>query len=89
MDQNEPFAQLQIRFTDPIQYDYEVIRPVVLFAQPVSQRSRETETARSTVGDKARRFITEGMLGLADHALGNQAARESAILNRSPITSST
>lgn len=75
MDQNEPFAQLQLRFTDPIQYDYEVIRPVVLFAQPASQRSRETETARSTVSDKARRFITEGMLGLVD-----QRARQSSHL---------
>jgi putative transposase len=67
MDKHEePFAQLQLRFSDSIQYDYEVIRPVVLFARPVSQRSRETEAARSTVGDKARRFITDGMLGLVD-----------------------
>lgn len=66
MNNQETFDQLQLRFSDPIQYDYEVIRPVVLFAQPVGQRSRETETARSTVGDKARRFITGGMLGLVD-----------------------
>lgn len=60
MDKHEEaFAtQLQLRFSDPIQYDYEVIRPVVLFARPVSKCSRETESAHSTVGDKARRFTT-------------------------------
>ena len=47
MDTNEPFAQLQLRFTDPIQYDYEVIRPVVLFSQSVTDRSDEAEMARN------------------------------------------
>jgi hypothetical protein len=55
MDTNEPFAQLQLRFIDPIQYDYEVIRPVVLFSQPVTDRSDETEMPRTTVREKARR----------------------------------
>ena len=43
------FNQLQLRFTDPIQYDYEAIRPIMLFAQPISERSEETEVARSTL----------------------------------------
>lgn len=42
----------------------ELVRPVVLFAQSLAARSRETETERTTLGDKARRFVTEGMLGL-------------------------
>ena len=42
MTRDEPFAQLQLRFTDPIQYDYEVIRPVILFAQSTNSRSQET-----------------------------------------------
>ena len=66
MDRGEEFNQLRLRFTDPLQHDYEVIRPVVLFSQPISERSRETEMERTTVSEKARRFITEGMLGLVD-----------------------
>ena len=50
----EEFAQLRLRFIDPIQHDYEVIRPVVLFAQPVAERSRETDLERTTVGEKER-----------------------------------
>lgn len=75
MDSQETFAQLQLRFTDPIQYDYEVIRPVVLFAQGVTERSRETETARTTVGEKARRFVTAGMLGLVDQRTQSSSDR--------------
>jgi hypothetical protein len=66
VERPENFAQLQLLFTDPIQYDYEVIRPVVLFAEPIAARSRETESARTTVSEKARRFVTGGMLNLVD-----------------------
>lgn len=54
MDAKEDFTQLTLRFTDPIQYDYEVIRPIVLFAQSVSSRSQETEVPRTTVREKAK-----------------------------------
>lgn len=66
MPSEEPFSQLHLRFTDPIQFDYELIRPVILFAQPVAERSFETEMPRTTVREKAKQFITEGMLGLVD-----------------------
>ncbi len=66
MPSEEPFSQLHLRFTDPIQFDYEVIRPVVLFSQPVANRSDETEIPRTTVREKAKQFVTEGMLGLVD-----------------------
>jgi hypothetical protein len=66
MPQEESFSQLYLKFTDPIQYDYEVVRPIVLFSQPVAARSEETETPRTTVSDKAKRFVQEGMLGLVD-----------------------
>jgi putative transposase len=62
----EEFRQLALRFTDPIQHDYEVIREVVLFAAPLAQRAAETGLARATVGEKARRFVEAGMLGLVD-----------------------
>ena len=57
---------LRLHFTNPIQHDYEVIRPIVLFAEPVAERSRETDIERTTVGEKARRFVTASMLGLID-----------------------
>lgn len=66
MSANLSFSQLQLQFIDPIQHDYEVIRPIVLFSQPVAERSRETDTPRSTVSDKAKRFVMAGMLGLGD-----------------------
>jgi len=67
----EDFAQYQLHFIDPIQYDYEVIRPIVLFAETVAERSRQTGLERTTIGAKARRFIHDGMLGLVDQRAGH------------------
>ena len=66
METTEDFAQMRLRFTDPIQHDYEVIRPIVLFDRSVAERSQETEMERTTVGEKARRFVTGGMFALED-----------------------
>src|SRR5213593_3299703 len=60
------FNQLKLLFTDPLQHDYEVIRPIVLFAETLASRSAQTRIERSTLGEKARRFMEQGMLGLAD-----------------------
>jgi transposase InsO family protein len=65
------FAQLRLKFTDPIQNNYEIIRPIVLFDKTVSERSRQTGVERTQVGDKAQRFILEGMLGLVDQRSGH------------------
>lgn len=62
----DAFHQLKLRFTDPIQHDDEVIRPIVLFAETLASRSAETRIERSTRGEKGRRFVQKGMLGLAD-----------------------
>jgi transposase InsO family protein len=67
----EDFAQYQLQCIDPIQYDYEVIRPIVLFAETIAERSRQTGLERTTIGDKARRFIQDGMLGLVDQRAGH------------------
>jgi hypothetical protein len=67
----EDFAQYQLQFIAPIQYDYEVIRPIVLFAETIAERSRQTGLERTTIGDKARRFIQDGMLGLVDQRAGH------------------
>ena len=42
----DEFAQLALLFTDPLQREYEVIRPVVLFAETVAERSRQTGLVR-------------------------------------------
>jgi putative transposase len=63
---DDEFQQLQLRFTDPVQHDYEVIRPVLLFGTPLGTRSEQTGLDRATVRAHARRFLEQGMLGLAD-----------------------
>ena len=62
----DDFQQLQLLFTDPLQFDYEVIRPIVLFSEHISTRSQQTGIERTTIGEKARRFLQKGMLGLLD-----------------------
>jgi transposase InsO family protein len=71
----EDFAQYKLQFVDYIQHDDEVIRPMVLFAETITERSRQTGIERTSVGDKARRFVQEGMLGLVDQRAG-QAGRK-------------
>jgi transposase InsO family protein len=63
---SEEFAQLRLKFIDPIQHNYEVIRPVVLFSETIAERSRQTDLERRRIGEKAQRFVLKGMLGLAD-----------------------
>jgi hypothetical protein len=59
------FAPLPLHFTDHVQWRYEVIRPLVLFAdRPVSQRAEETQLHPDTVRRFTRRFQQQGMLGL-------------------------
>jgi hypothetical protein len=67
----EDFAQDKLHFVDDIQHDYEVIRPIVLLAETMAERSRQTGLERTVVGAKARRFAMAGMLGLVDQRLGN------------------
>jgi transposase len=66
----EDFEHIRRQLVDPIQHDYEVIRPIVLFAETAAERSRQTGIERTVVGDKARRFVLEGMLGLTDGRAG-------------------
>ena len=57
----EAFGQLRLKFTDPIQDNYEIIRPIVLFDETVSERSRQTGPERTRIGDKSI-WIYEGNL---------------------------
>ena len=59
------FAQLQLAFGDRTQWRYEVIRPLVLFAdRTAQQRAQETSTHPDTIRTLRRRFRQQGMLGL-------------------------
>jgi transposase InsO family protein len=59
------FAQLQLGFLDHTQWRYEVIRPLVLFAdRTAQQRAQETQTHPDTVRALQRRFRQQGMRGL-------------------------
>src|SRR5713226_3557444 len=60
----------QLSFTDPTQYRYERIRPLVLFQdRTATQRAQETGTHPDTVGTLKRRFDAQGMLGLVPETL--------------------
>jgi hypothetical protein len=59
------FAQLQLGFVDQTQWRYELIRPLVLFAdRTAAQRAQETDTHPDTVRTLQRRFRQQGMPGL-------------------------
>ena len=59
MDSTAAFAQLQWRLVDQTPWRYEVIRPLVLFADRTA-----THTHPETVRTLHRRFRQQGMLGL-------------------------
>lgn len=48
---SEEFAQLRLRFIDPIQHNYETIRPIVLFDESVSARSQQTGLERRRIDE--------------------------------------
>jgi len=65
MEPIRDFAQLQLHFVDQIQWRYELIRPLVLFAEGTpTQRAEETHTHPDTVRTFTRRFQQQGLLGL-------------------------
>ena len=66
MAEPDEFFQIREHCIDPLQHDYEVIRPIGLFAETAAERSRQTGIERTVVGAKARRFVLEGIEGLRD-----------------------
>jgi transposase InsO family protein len=70
MDPATEFAQLQWDFVDPIQRRYEVIRPLVLFAEgTAAQRAQDTHYHPDTVRRWLHDFRQHGRLGLLPAAL--------------------
>ena len=62
----EDFDQIRMECIDPLQYAYELIRPLLLFGETAAERGRQTGVDRSVIGEKARRFVTDGMNALGD-----------------------
>jgi|SRR5215469_4027117 len=70
MEPMQDFAQLQLQFVDQIQWRYELIRPLGLFADGTpAQRAADTHTHPDTVRTFTRRFHQQGMLGLLPGSL--------------------
>ena len=60
----------QLRFLDPTQQRYELIRPLLLCPErTATQRAQETGTHPETVSRLKRRFDQQGMLGLVPATL--------------------
>jgi Homeodomain-like domain-containing protein len=51
------------------------MRPMVLFAETMTARRRQLDLERTTIGDKARRFVHDGRLGLVDQRTGHAGGK--------------
>ena len=60
----DDWEQLQLLTAFPEQRTYELIRPIVLFGQPPSERARQTATPQRTLSRQAAQFAATGMSSL-------------------------
>ena len=60
----DDWQQLRLLVTSAEQATYELVRPLVLFGQPVRERARETGVAERTLRRKVARFAASGMRSL-------------------------
>jgi hypothetical protein len=60
----DDWQQLRLLVTSPEQATYELLRPLVLFGQPVRARARETGVPERTLRRKVTRFAAHGMRSL-------------------------
>ncbi len=65
-DPTDEWDQLRLLVTSPEQRTYEVLRPIVLFGQPILVRARETGMPERTLRRKVARFDAGGMRSLFD-----------------------
>ncbi len=64
MTPTEEWQQIELLVRTPEQRTYEVLRPVVLFGQPVPARAGETGLPQSTLYRQAAAFERDGMASL-------------------------
>jgi transposase len=62
----DEWAQLRLLVTSPAQETYELLRPIVLFGQPIPARARETAVPERTLRRTVARFDAHGMRSLFD-----------------------
>jgi len=62
----DAWDQLRLLVTSPAQHADEVLRPIVLFGQPISARARETGVPERTLRRKVGHFDARGMRSLFD-----------------------
>jgi hypothetical protein len=60
----DEWDQLRLLVSSPEQATYELLRPIVLFGQPLRERARETGVPERTLRRKAARFAEHGMRSL-------------------------
>jgi hypothetical protein len=60
----DDWDQLRLLATSPEQETYELLRPIVLFGQPIPDRARETGVPERTLRRRVSRFDTLGMRSL-------------------------
>src|SRR5215213_7341231 len=63
-DSTDNWNQLRLLVTSPEQATYELLRPIVLFGQPIPNRARETGVPERTLRRRVSRFDTLGMRSL-------------------------
>ena len=62
----DDWEQLRLLVNSPEQETYEILRPIVLFGQPTSERAHETGVPERTLRRTVARFETTGMRSLFD-----------------------
>ena len=65
-DPTDDWNQLRLLVSSPEQETYELLRPIVLFGQPVPDRARETGVPERTLRRQVARFDAFGMRSLFD-----------------------
>src|SRR4051794_29773328 len=60
----DDWNQLRLLVASPEQETYELLRPIVLFGQPISRRARETGVPERTLRRRVARFDVLGMRSL-------------------------
>ena len=65
----DDWNQLRLLVSSPEQETYELLRPIVLFGQPIPARARETGVPERTLRRKATRFDALGVRSLFDEPM--------------------
>ena len=85
MTSAKEFGQLRLKFTDPVQHHYEVIRLIVLFSETISERSRQTGINGHKLAKKPNGSSSKVCLDWRTNGPAKQVGNRINILKRSPL----